>query len=271
MLVVERHRGELGLVQALPLRRLVFVDQEGYLDPGSLLLEDEYDQAQNTFHVLVWREGELAGAVRFTLDLGDGTPADKHFTFRPYLPLGAVIAAGGQLCIDRRHRGSHGVYSRMMSCFYFWLTSLGVTHVTGVVNPVIACLFQSAGYHLLGHPFRSLHSNLPCIAVLLDVRDLPVRYKEFAARHARQYEEESGCRIFMSENEILGPADYPGLRCLSVVNGRAIVTASDGSTTVVADSVPLNLTTYANAMDASWSLRATTEFEAVGFMREPLT
>jgi len=266
MLVVERHRGKAGLLQALPLRRLVFIEQEGYMDTGSPFLEDEHDRAQNTFHVLIRRDAELAGAVRFTLDLGRGTAADKHFDFRPYLPAGAVVAAGGQLCIDRRHRGGCGVYTRMMSCFYFWLTSQGVTHVKGVINPVIASLFESAGYHFLSEPFQSPHSNLPCIAVLLDMDDLPVTSKEFTARHSRRHEEESSCRIFMAENENLSSTDCAGLHSIFVVSGRANLRKTEGSNAVT-DSVQLDLNHSASALDSTWSLQAITEFEAVAFTK----
>jgi N-acyl-L-homoserine lactone synthetase len=270
MLIVELHRGQAGFAQVLPLRRLVFVEQEGYLNAASPLLEDEYDWAQNTFHILVRRDGELAGAVRFTLDLGAGTAADKHFDFRPYLPLEAIIAAGGQLCIDRRHRGVHGVYARMMSCFYLWLTSHGVTHVKGVINPVIAHLFKSAGYRFLGQPFQSHHSNLPCIAVLLDMSDLPITCREFNARHAQRREEESGFRVFMAENENMKPADYPCLHSLFVVSGYADVSTANGSIAAVADGAYLHLSPHESAIDAAWRVRATTDFEAVGFMRELL-
>jgi hypothetical protein len=271
MLIIELHRGQAGFARVLPLRRLVFVEQEGYMNAASPLLEDEYDWAQNTFHVLVRRDGELAGAVRFTLDLGAGTAADKHFDFRPYLPLEAVIAAGGQLCIDRRHRGVHGVYTRMMSCFYLWLSSHGITHVKGVINPVIAPLFKSAGYCFLGQPFQSHHSNLPCIAVLLDMSDLPITYKEFNARHAHRPEEKSGFRVFMAENENMRPADYPGLHSLFVVRGYADVSTANGSTTAVRDRTYLHLSTHEGAINADWRVRATTDFEAVGFIREPLS
>src|SRR4051794_30759907 len=52
MLLIELHRGQAGFARVLPLRRLVFVEQEGYMNAASPLLEDEYDWAQNTFHVL---------------------------------------------------------------------------------------------------------------------------------------------------------------------------------------------------------------------------
>ena len=77
----------------------------------------------------------------------------------------------------------------------------------GVINPVIAHLFKRTGYHFLSQSFRSLHCGLPCIAVLLDVSDLPVTYKEFIARHARRPEEESGRRVFMVGNEDIRSAD----------------------------------------------------------------
>ena len=241
------------------------------MNAASPFLEDEYDWAQNTFHVLARRDGELAGAVRFTLDFGAGTAADKHFDFRPYLPLAAVIAAGGQLCIDRRHRREYGVYTRMMSCFYLWLSSHGITHVKGVINPVIAPLFKSAGYCILGQPFQSHHSKLPCIAVLLDMSDLPITGKEFNARHAQRREEESGFRVFMAASENMRTVDYPGLRSLFVVRGCADFSTASGVTTAVADGTYLHLSVDENAIDADWRVRATTDFEAVGFTREPLS
>jgi hypothetical protein len=96
----------------------------------------------------------------------------------------------------------------MMSCFYLWLTSHGVTHVKGVINRVIAHLFKSAGYRFLGQPFQSHHSNLPCIAVLLDMSDLPITCKEFSARHAQRVRKKR-VSVFMAENESMRPAITP--------------------------------------------------------------
>ena len=94
--------------------------------------------------------------------------------------------------------------------------------------------------------------------------------KEFYIRHAQQREEEAGLRVFMAKNESMSPADYPGLCLLFVVSGYVDVSTANGSTTAVSDGAYLHLSTHENVVDAAWRVHATTDFEAVGFMKEPL-
>jgi len=73
----------------------------------------------------------------------------------------------------------------------------------------------------------------------------------------------------MAENESMRPGDYPSLHSLFFVSGYADVSTANGSTAAVADGAYLHLSTQENAIDVAWRVRATTDFEAVGFMREP--
>jgi len=162
-------------------------------------------------------DDEVAGAVRFTIETGKQASAGDHvFDFRPHVPADARVAAGGYLCISRSHRSANYTHARLMACAYAWLSVLQISHVKGVINPLVKAIFQRNGYRLLSEQFFDGRLGLPCIAVLLDMRDLTPRVHTFISDHEAGLPDESVSYLFLSQKE---RPDLAG-NALAVTAGR---------------------------------------------------
>ena len=90
-----------------------------------------------------------------------------------------------------------------MSCLYLWMHADGVTHFRAVVNPAVVALFRRAGYRLLSYEFTSVHSSLPCTAVLLHLNELSASCRSFIERHHTPLAGTHQPRIFLTMGETL--------------------------------------------------------------------
>jgi hypothetical protein len=264
-LIVECHFGHDGLDLALPLRNTVLAQQESYMESNSSLLQDDYDTAGNSFHIIVRLGEDIVGAGRGTIDHGAGTAPDAHFDFHPFLTGADICGAGGYLCIDRRCRTQRGVYARLKSCIHAAFAAAGATHVKAVINPAAAPLFRRAGYRFLSERFIA-DSGLPCIAVLLDMAELGFGERRFIARHNRWPHDASHCRVFMGAGERLGAAGLRRFGALRILHGSALAVTANGTLNVGPHSD--RLVTSAGRGDGivASDVFATTDLEAVGFL-----